>query len=462
LQTTTSSARRAGRLWLTGAATAAAALTATAIGFNTAGTGPAAQAATVAYDPLAPALGFNSFVEDETALVSTESEGGVATGGNLVVKGSYNVNIHDASTYTAAGDSRPSALVVGGRLDFSQDPATSVVQVHDYIKVGDLTGTTVRNTDSNNASVNTHLVAAGAAYDSTPRIELNTQEPLASVGPASPIDFDTAFTELRANARKLTDCRAHSVQMVDERQQAVQKGEVASGQRITISGIQDGATNILHVTGEDLNNMSELVFPVQPTETAPILINVDTSGTGGETDWYVKNQPGAGGGNGAPYLLWNFGDTTRLTLTGGDSVEGSILAPDADYTDLSASNVEGQIIAKNASHGDTGANGGEIHQFPFAAEIACEQFVQTTPDSKSPDDHTNTIQGSTDVPSDGTGTTGGGSGGPSEGGTGTDWTDSLAATGTSLRPLLAGAAALTAIGAAVVALTLARRRSTEH
>ncbi|WP_157974781.1 collagen-binding domain-containing protein [Glycomyces dulcitolivorans] len=459
MQTTTSSARRAGRLWLTGAATAAAALAATAIAFNAAGTGPAAQAATVTYDPLAPALGFNSFVEDETALVSTESEGGVATGGNLVVKGSYNVNIHDASTFTVAGDSRPSALVVGGRLDFGQDPATSVVQVHDYVKVGDLTGATVRNTDSNNASVNTHLVASGAGYDSTPRIELNTQQPLASVGPASPIDFDAAFTELRANARKLTGCRAHSVQMVDERLQVIPKGEVAAGQRITISGIQDGVTNILHVTGEDLNDMSELVFPVQPTETAPLLINVDTSGTGGEMHWYVRNQPGAGGGNGAPYILWNFGDTTRLTLTGGDSVEGSILAPDADYTDLSPSNVEGQIIAKNASHGDTGANGGEIHHFPFAAEIACEDFVQTTPASKSPDDNSNTIQGSTDVPSDDTGTTGG-SGGPSQGGT--DWTDSLAATGTSLRPLLAGAAALTAVGAAVVALTLARRRSTEH
>jgi hypothetical protein len=147
--------RRTRSLVLAGAATACAAIAIAAVGtFQT------TQAST-GYNPLTPALGFNAFVEDQTLLASTESEGGIATGGNLVL-GTYNVNIHDASTFTTPGDSVPSSLVVGGRIAFAQAQAGAVVQVHDYVKVGDLTGTDVLNTDSNNASVNTHVVAAGA------------------------------------------------------------------------------------------------------------------------------------------------------------------------------------------------------------------------------------------------------------------------------------------------------------
>lgn len=458
--------RRARRLSLAGAATLTAAAAATAIAFNAAGTAPTAQAATVTYDPLAPALDFNSFVENETSLVSTESEGPVATGGNLVVKGSYNVNIHEAGTFIAPGDAEQSGLVVGGRVDWTQDPATSVVQVHNYVKIGDLTGSDALNTDSNNASVNTHVVADGAGYNSTPRIELDTQEPLSSVE-SSPIDFAAAFAQLRANASDLYACDAHEVEMKNDRMTVIPKGEVQPGTQIRIT-LEPGVTNVLNVTGEDLNNMTELVFANQPTADTPLLINVDTSGTGGEMDWFVKNQPGAGGGNGAPYMLWNFNDTSRLTLTGGDTVEGSILAPDADYTDLSASNVEGQIIAKNAVHGDIGFSGGEIHQFPFAAELACEDDVP--PSTNATTDAPTTDTPSSDAPTSDGPTSGGPTTGDATSDTGspsggTDSTTSgggfspLATTGSSLGPIAFGAAALILLGTgAVVAASMRRKR----
>jgi hypothetical protein len=47
---------------------------------------PAAHAATV-YNPLAPALGFNSFVEDETLLASTESEAASRRAGTSLWRG---------------------------------------------------------------------------------------------------------------------------------------------------------------------------------------------------------------------------------------------------------------------------------------------------------------------------------------------------------------------------------------
>lgn len=471
---TRTSGRRARRLSLAGAVTLTAAAAATAIAFNAAGTAPTAQAATVTYDPLAPALDFNSFVENETTLTSTESEGPVATGGNLVVKGSYNVNIHEAGTFVAPGDSQQAGLVVGGQVDWTQDPATSVVQVHNYAKIGDLAGSEVRNTDVNNASVNTHIVAEGAAYDSTPRIELNTQQPLSSVGPSSPIDFAAAFAQLRANANDLFVCDAHEVEMQTDMMVTVPKGEVPSGAQIHIT-LEPGVTNVLNVTGEDLNNMSELVFENPPAADTPLLINVDTSGAGGELDWEVPNQPGAGGGNGAPYILWNFKDTARLTITGGDSVEGSILAPDADYTDLSELNVEGQVIAKNAVHGDTGFNGGEIHQFPFAAQLSCETDEPSpsdttdapTTDAPTTDEETTCVPESpsetTESPSEEPTTDAPTDDASSESPTGGDGTTGdcvpLATTGSSLGPVVFGAAALVVVGAGVVTAASIRSRS---
>nr|WP_255671574.1 collagen-binding domain-containing protein [Glycomyces amatae] len=482
-------------------AVAVAALAAAAIAFDAAGTGSVAQAATVTYDPLAKALDFNTFVENETTLVSTESEGPMATGGDLVIKGSYNVDIHGEATYTVPGDARPTALVVGGRVDYSQDPATSVVQVlgDGYVKVGDLTGTTVRTTDDNNASVNTRLVASGAAYDSTPRIELTARQPEASVGPASPIDFADAFAEFRSQSQDLFVCRAHEVAMTDAAGAAVPKGGVAEGQQIRIT-LEQGVTNVLNVTGEDLNNMADFVFENQPNADTPLLINVDTGGTGGEFDWDVASQAGISGDQ-APYILWNFKGTTRLNIASGDTVEGSILAPDADYSDVSPANVEGQIIAANANFGDVGESGGEVHYFPFAAQLACETDEPSpsettdepttgdetsceptesptdgtaTPSEEPTTDEPTTEEPTTDGPTtDGPTTdapttngpttdapTDDGSEPPAGGGTDAagDGCPPLTTTGGSVGPMVIAAGVLIAVGGGVVALAAAKRK----
>lgn len=429
--------RTAWRLAALGVAGVAAVLA-----LGTAGTAPFAQAATVTLNPLDPALGFNAFVEDQTVLASTEAEGPIATGGDLLIEGSYNVMIHTGTgSYTAPGDSSPSALVVGGRIDFGVDPATSVVRILNggYVKVGDLSGTDVLNTDMNDANVNTRLVSEGAGYDSTPRVELTAQQPISSVGPTSPIDFDAAFAQLRENSALLVGC-ASTVTMRDASGAAVAKGQVAPGQQIRID-LEPGQTNVLEVTGEDLNNMADLVFPgVRPSADTPLLINVDTSGTGGEFDWVVAPQSPISIVE-SPYLLWNFGDTTRLRIAGGDTVQGSILAPNADYSDVSPTNVEGQIIAKNASLGEIGENGGEIHHAPFSADLSCDSDVEPTP-SDSPSVPTSGPSDSTGPSSEGPGPNG-----------------SLTTTGASLRPLIIAAGALLAVGTAVLVVASRRKKA---
>ncbi|GAB3994570.1 hypothetical protein GCM10029992_09440 [Glycomyces albus] len=341
-----------------------------------------AQAVTV--DPLSPALGFNAFIQGDTILTEHEMEGPLATGGDLAMQGLYEIDIHSYASFYDGADANPSSLVVGGSIDWNQStPAgeTYVSNSNGYVKVGNLTGTDVETTDANGASQPTRLVPSGAGYDSMPRVELTVRQPADTVE-SSPIDFDAAFAEMSANAELLAGC-ANTVTMFDSREggSEVAKGAVEPGQQIYIT-LTEGETNVLNVTGDDLNNMADLTFVNKPTADTPILINVDTSVTGGVFEWDVASQAGVAGED-APYILWNFGDTTELTLTGGDTVEGSIYAPNADFTDVAMSNVEGQIVTKSAILGTTTANSGEVHHYPFAAQLSCETEVDPTP-SESP------------------------------------------------------------------------------
>jgi len=455
--------RRTGRLAILGTAGVA-----TAAALAMVSTTPFAQAAAVHVDPLEKALGFNVFVQNDTTLASLEAEGAIATGGDLVIDGVYNVALHGAGTFTVSGDAQPSALVVGGTVDFADSTASGVIRVLDngYVKVGDLSGVDVLTVDGNGAQVSTRLVASGAGYNGEPRIELVTQQPASSVGPASPIDFAAAFIDFRAKAALLAEC-PNTVAMTDPNGTTVAKGAVASGQQIRIT-LEEGKTNVLNLTGDDLNNMANLTFLNAPTATAPLLVNVDTSGTGGALDWDVKTQAGIGGSQ-APYVLWNFGDTEQLTISSGDTVEGSVYAPNAAYLDVSPTNVEGQIVVKSAGLGAVGENGGEVHDFPFTAELACETDTNPTatvtpnPQTLTPSDSASA--GPSTPGASGTGGMGGtGNGGTDEtgstGGTGgASGGNSLATTGDSLRPLVIAAGALIAVGAAVLGAATVRRRS---
>ncbi|WP_199034128.1 choice-of-anchor A family protein [Glycomyces salinus] len=468
--------RLAARAGIVGAAVGATAIAVAASMMNS-----QALAQEVTVDPLSPALGFNAFIEGDTVLTESEMEGPLATGGDLAVQGPYRIDIHSRATFYDGDDTNPSSLVVGGSVDWEQSTSAGTAQVlnsNGYAKVGDLTGTDVETTDANGASQPTRLVPSGAGYDSAPRVELTVRQPADTVE-SSPIDFATAFSEMKADAELLAGC-ANTVTMFDSREggSEVAKGEVEPGRQIFIT-LTEGETNVLNVTGDDLNNMSDLTFVNKPTADTPILINVDTSSTDGVLDWDVASQAGVSGVD-APYILWNFGDTAELTLVGGDTVEGSVYTPNADFTDLSISNVEGQIVAANAVLGTTAASSGEVHHFPFAAELSCETEVDPTPsesptsDGPTSDDPTSDGPTSDGPTSDGPTSDGPTSDGPtsegptsdgptSDGTTGTDAaggshysTRGLPITGTSLVVPAIVAGALLTVGAVV--MFAARRR----
>lgn len=303
---------------------------------GTALTGTAA-AAPVTIEPLAGAEGFNAVARYDAALASTEMEGPLAAGGDLTLLGGYNIAAHTAGAFTAPGDAAPSALVVGGGVDWGASSGFARVQ-NGYVKIGDLSGTDVLTEDANQAARTTRAVPAGAGYDADARVETTEQQPGESVGAETGFDFEALFAQFEERSAALASCTG---------------------------------ANVLNISGEDLNGVAEFTFPAAPSADEVYLINVDTTGTGGVFDWSTPNFPGISGAN-APFVLWNFPDATEVTLTGGDSLQGSVYAPGAAFTDASSSNLEGTVVAASLHLGTAAASGGELHQQPFAGSFACE------------------------------------------------------------------------------------------
>ncbi|WP_234899836.1 choice-of-anchor A family protein [Streptomyces filamentosus] len=337
---------------------------------------PAAVADTVDVgNPVSGDNGFDVVVETDALLGSTESEGPVAIGGDLSYGAGYNVALHTPGTFRDGTDARPTALLVGGRISSADSSPVGVLKVlqDGYVKVGDLTGSDVVTQDANNAAVKTQVVATAQGHDSTPRIELTVEQPALSVGPRPGLmDFTDLFADYRDRADALATCAGNV--------------EPEAPGRLALDGTR---TNVLRLTGAELNALSEITFLDRPTEKGPLVIDVDTTATGGVFTWDVPNLAGVTGAD-APYILWNFADATAVTIATGDTIEGTIYAPRAHVTDVDPADIEGDIIAKALTAGPleakraADADAGEIHHFPFAATLSCENAPTPTPSPPRP------------------------------------------------------------------------------
>ncbi|MEU9857959.1 collagen-binding domain-containing protein [Streptomyces sp. NPDC047974] len=334
------------------------------------GVRPAVAATVDTGNPVSGNNGFGVVVETDALLGSTESEGPVAVGGDLSYGAGYNVSLHTPGTFTVGADAQPTALLVGGRIDYGEGSPAGVLKVlqDGYVKVGDLGGSEVVTQDGNDATVKTQVVATGQGHDSTPRIELTVEQPALSVGPHPGLmDFTGLFATYRDRADALASCAATV--------------EVQDPGRISLD---DKRTNVLRLTGEELNDLSELTFLDRPTAEGPLVIDVDTTASGSVFTWDVPHTAGVSGED-APYILWNFSDATAITIATGDSVEGTVYAPRAHVTDIDPADIEGDVVAKALTAGPLEAaraadvDAGEIHHFPFAAELSCEDGTGPTP-----------------------------------------------------------------------------------
>lgn len=370
-------------------------------------TSAAPAAADYSGNPLAGDNGFGVLVQDDATLGSTETEGSVAIGGNLTYGPGYNVALHTPGTFTAPGDANPTALLVGGRADHASSSPQGVLKVlsDGYVKIGDGTGSSVLDTDATSSEVNTQVVAAGAAHNSTPRIETTVRQPVESVTDTTGLpDLDTLFSAYRDRSDAIGTCGTNVILRDAAGNPLPDQTGFPAGTSAHVT-LTEGETNVLRLTGEQLNNLSEITFDTPPTATTPFVVDVDTTGTNGTYVWHLPNLAGASGEQ-APYMLWNFPDATDITMADGDSLEGTFFAPRAHLTDLDASNIEGTIVVRELTAGPlteggaSSVNAGEIHQFPFAAEIDCDELGGSESPSPTPTDPTPTPTEPTPTPTE--------------------------------------------------------------
>ena len=189
---------------------------------------------------------------------------------------------------------------------------------------------------------------------------------------------------MRASSTSISQI-ANNAQLTNPNGQSISNTNLPSQVKINL---QNGV-NYLNITGTDLNNVSNFTYNNGPNASRILVINVDASGT---FDWNVWNQAGVGNQH-APYILYNFYNTTQLNIEGNSTIEGTVFAPFADIEkSVNQSNIEGQVIGKSLYHA-----GGEMHCAAFtsnvSAPVACTTADNTTTTASITEGETKTLSG---------------------------------------------------------------------
>ncbi|HTF11604.1 MAG TPA: collagen-binding domain-containing protein [Asanoa sp.] len=321
--------------------------------------------ATGPVNPVEGGLGFLVLVEGNATLTGTESEGPVAVGGDLTFGGGYRIA---AERGVRLGDGE-SPLVIGGRALLGAPPVVDAT-------VLDAGGT--EDADG---------VGAAAGQDDGASVLLRATDPprksgadarRASLAKQDALDFGGVFATFRERSQQFDTCAGTATLRSSDGRELARPVETA-GTKAYVS-LTPNQTNVLNLSGDEFNNLSDLTFNTQPGAATPLLVNVRASGS---YEWRTANFAGISD-NQAPYILMNFPDATAITQVGADTAEGTIYAPNADFTDVNTANNEGNLVVKSYTHGTAATNGGETHDLAFNTTIQCGAAPAGTPVTAPP------------------------------------------------------------------------------
>jgi len=316
-----------------------------------------------AQNPTELAQNFNVFLKNGAKLITNETEGPVALGGDLTLAGDYRVANSDAGTFKVG--SLPIGLLVGGKIVYESGNGLTVNQSA-YVKIANCSGSTVWYRDNNNAFANIQITSG--AYNTTPRINIQKNAKdfsvSASVNPVCDkayIDFEKAFATMQTYATNLSKT-TNNAAFYDPNEKKkfatiTEALKYTGGNQLKLY-VQDGL-NYINVTGDELNSLTNGLTYIgnEPDDSHIVIFNVTTPKA---FKWLVSNQAGIGKKS-LSYVMFNFPNATTLNIAGNSTIEGTVFAPFADIVKKeNQSNIEGQIIALSYEHA-----GGENHYYVF-------------------------------------------------------------------------------------------------
>jgi choice-of-anchor A domain-containing protein len=324
------------------------------------------------FNPVAGAEGFNVFVRNGINFQAGHSDGAVAMGGDATLNGLVSIAEQTAGAYPyGAGNVNNYGLVVGGKITYSSGNQSKVL--NGFLRLGNTTNSRLFYVDCNNANTNLRLSPYNAdcntSYNTNPQLQMNTSETNGSATDPHNINFTTAYTTLQNSANKMVFYTASSSCSNNLNIIALGTGN----QSITLV---DNKINVINIAASSFDDITGITFTNAPSATKPLVFNID--GTGSLT-WAAPNVAGLGGSNGA-YVIYNFyNNSGTITLTGANTVYGTVFAPSATFVKNHTGNIEGQVIASSFT-----MNGGEVHYQPFnvclpECSTTCNKTTETIP-----------------------------------------------------------------------------------
>ncbi|WP_141014316.1 collagen-binding domain-containing protein [Nocardioides sambongensis] len=341
-------------------------------------------------------VGFLVFSEGDVVLGANETEGSIATGGNLVIRAT-NYQVAAGSppppTFKGDGDTGYTYLFARGGVTWENPGSLVRVENQGFTKIGDTSTYDAFNRDSNNATQPYRIVKKGAPYENQPLIEgrsrAQTPESIGAPVDRSVLDFGVAFAAYRQTSNGLGQCE-NTVTLRNANGDDLARPVTGGQSYITL---ESGRTNVLNLAAAELAGLAEITFRTKPTSSTPLVVNVSGASFVGR----IPNMAGVGGSD-APYILWNFPDATTVRITSGATLEGTLFAPNAAVAWEADQNIEGNVIAASFTH--VGGGGSEVHGFPFDTEVSCAPPVDTSPiDEPSPTDPATTDEPTPDTTS---------------------------------------------------------------
>lgn len=320
-------------------------------------------ATTSTYNPMADYDQWNVVTFGDTT-VSAESEGAVAVGGTLTFHG------QQVAMHTTASVRGMALGLLAKNVNLKSSTGELKVEQGSF-KVGSRDTLDVLTKDQNDATVNPKAVAKGAGYNSSPDVYAQGASNDAS-GYEDGI-FDSLFS--RANAVSMST-RVH-----DSAACSISARTSVDGTHATVS-LTSGSVNYWILDSATLSSLTEIKFEgTTPSATTPLVI--DVTGNGDVTFGFTM-----AGSRDPRGILWNMPSVTSITQTG-ESVDGSILAPNASY-DKQSANIQGTVVTASAN-----LAGSEEHYHPFLGQLA-------DADCSTPSPNTPALSAPTPSPSDST------------------------------------------------------------
>lgn len=300
--------------------------------------------------------------------LKAESEGAVAVGGTLTFNGT-NTTLHP-------GNDADGVSLLAQNLDLSHSDGT-LQAMNGAIRIGNTSNVDALNKDSNGASVQVKVVKKGASYDSNPSIYgANDRD-------ADAVSSPDLFAKLFKQNKAIT--LANSIdKAADDEALGVAASVEISGNNATIR-LTKGRCNYWNVSSAQLAELDEIKFegdtPSADTETY-LIVSIDGEHVVFDTRLCGNRDPSA--------MLWVASDATSVDQTG-DSLDGSVLAPQAHLNKTNA-NIQGTIVVASGKFA-----GSEQHHFPFrmpsprlpenpAPEEPSEPETPTAPNQPNPEE----------------------------------------------------------------------------